>query len=86
MDTLSSLEIPHWLMIAGVVLLIFGFLGLMFRKNTETTEEETERPEPRVSLRSRNRQQPNDHGDADPPSDLSHTQIRPLNPKPRADR
>ena len=80
MDMLSSIELPHWLMGVGVVLLIFGFLGLMFRKRAETTEE-TESPEPRVSLRTRNRQEPNDHGNAGPPSFLLNTQINPLDPK-----
>ena len=36
MDVLSAIELPHWLMIAGALLLVVGFIGLVFRKNRET--------------------------------------------------
>jgi hypothetical protein len=32
MTALSSMEYPHWLMIAGVLLLILGFVGLALRQ------------------------------------------------------
>jgi hypothetical protein len=33
MDALSSMQYPHYLMIAGVVLVIVGFIGFAFRQN-----------------------------------------------------
>jgi hypothetical protein len=30
---LSELEYPHWLMVAGVVLVMLGFIGFVFRQN-----------------------------------------------------
>jgi hypothetical protein len=27
-DTLSAMEYPHWLMVAGAVLVVLGFIGL----------------------------------------------------------
>jgi hypothetical protein len=41
MDLLSSIELPHWLMIAGAVLIAVGLLGLAFIRNREA-----EIPEP----------------------------------------
>jgi hypothetical protein len=35
MDLLSSIELPHWLMIAGAILTAIGFLGLGFTRNRE---------------------------------------------------
>jgi hypothetical protein len=32
-DTLSALQYPHWLMVAGAVLVIVGFIGFAFSKN-----------------------------------------------------
>jgi LPXTG-motif cell wall-anchored protein len=34
---LQSLEYPHWLMIAGILLIAFGLIGLAFRRNRDTT-------------------------------------------------
>jgi hypothetical protein len=39
MGLLSSIELPHWLMIAGAVLVV-GFFGLAFRKNAEPVEND----------------------------------------------
>ena len=33
MDALSAMEYPHWLMVAGAVLVVLGFVGLVFRQN-----------------------------------------------------
>ena len=33
-NAFSSMEYPHWLIIAGVVLLVLGFIGLAFRQRT----------------------------------------------------
>ncbi len=30
---LFTMEYPHWIMVAGAVLVVFGFIGLLFRKN-----------------------------------------------------
>ena len=30
MDLLSSINLPHWLMIAGAILVAMSFLGLVF--------------------------------------------------------
>jgi hypothetical protein len=32
MTVLSSIEYPHWLMIAGALLLVLGFAGLVWRQ------------------------------------------------------
>jgi hypothetical protein len=38
MDLLSSIELPHWLMIAEAALVALGFVGLAVRCNQEPTE------------------------------------------------
>jgi hypothetical protein len=35
MGLLSSIELPHWLMIGGAILTTMGFLGLAFTRNKE---------------------------------------------------
>ncbi|MBR1155294.1 hypothetical protein [Bradyrhizobium sp. JYMT SZCCT0428] len=35
MDLLSSIELPHWLMIAGAVFVVVGFLGPAFTRNRQ---------------------------------------------------
>jgi hypothetical protein len=30
---LSEMQYPHWLMVAGVVLVVLGFIGFAFRQN-----------------------------------------------------
>jgi hypothetical protein len=30
---LSTMEYPHWLMVAGAVLVVLGFIGFAFRQN-----------------------------------------------------
>ena len=32
MDFFSAIELPHWLMIAGALLLVVGFIGLALRE------------------------------------------------------
>jgi hypothetical protein len=34
-DAFSAMEYPHWLMAAGAVLVVIGFLGLAFRRNRD---------------------------------------------------
>ena len=34
-NAFSSMEYPHWLIIAGVVLLVLGFIGLTFRQRND---------------------------------------------------
>ena len=56
---LSAMEYPHWLMVAGAVLVVFGFVGIVFLKNNaepaedDNLEQEVAPPEERVQLRSR---------------------------------
>jgi hypothetical protein len=41
---LSAMQYPHWLMVAGAVLVVFGLIGFSFRqnKNVEPGHEPTE--------------------------------------------
>jgi hypothetical protein len=43
-NAFSAMEYPHWLMVAGAVLVVLGFVGLAFRRNgnTEADREPTE--------------------------------------------
>jgi hypothetical protein len=60
---LSAMEYPHWLMVAGAILVVFGFAGIAFLKsNAEPAEDNLEQevtpPEERAQLRSRLTQGP----------------------------
>jgi LPXTG-motif cell wall-anchored protein len=33
MSVLSEMQYPHWLMAAGAVLVVLGFIGFAFRQN-----------------------------------------------------
>jgi hypothetical protein len=37
-DVLSALEYPHWLIVAGVILLVLGFIGLARRRRLAPLE------------------------------------------------
>jgi hypothetical protein len=55
---LSAMEYPHWLMIAGGVLVVLGFVGVAIRKNNalpaeDDLEQNAAPPEERARLRSR---------------------------------
>jgi hypothetical protein len=51
-SVISEMEYPHWLMAAGGVLLIVGFIGFAFQKDTEPVEgQESPPPEERSYLR-----------------------------------
>ena len=51
MDLLSSIELPHWLMIGGAILTAMGFLGLAFTRNKEiATNPDSEPPAPRSEM------------------------------------
>ncbi|MBR1210304.1 hypothetical protein [Bradyrhizobium sp. JYMT SZCCT0180] len=39
MDLLSSIGLPHWLMIAGAALIAMGSLGLVFRRSTQAASD-----------------------------------------------
>jgi LPXTG-motif cell wall-anchored protein len=41
---LSAMEYPHWLMVAGAVMVALGFIGLTFRRNRDV-EPDRERAE-----------------------------------------
>jgi len=32
-DLLSAMQYPHWMIVAGVVFLLLGFIGLAFSRN-----------------------------------------------------
>ena len=60
---LSAMEYPHWLMVAGAALVVFGFIGFAFHKNNagpdeDTQEQEIAPPEERAQLRSRPTRRP----------------------------
>ena len=38
------MQYPQWLMVAGGVLVIVGFIGLAFQKNTKPAEEQPVAP------------------------------------------
>jgi hypothetical protein len=51
------MEYPHWLMVAGAVLVVLGFVGVAIRKNDaqpaeDNLEQEVAPPEERARLRS----------------------------------
>jgi hypothetical protein len=46
MDGLSSVQLPHWLMIVGAIFVVSGFLGLVFSRNKQATKNPA--PMPRV--------------------------------------
>jgi hypothetical protein len=39
MDALSAMEYPHWLMVAGAVLVVLGFISFAFSKNRNGLNE-----------------------------------------------
>ena len=58
------MEYPLWLMVAGSVLVVFGFVGIAFLKNNadepaeDNLEQEVATPQKRAQLRSRLTQGP----------------------------
>jgi hypothetical protein len=38
MDAFSSMEYPHWLIVAGAVLLVLGFMGMALRQRVAQAE------------------------------------------------
>ena len=44
MDLLSSIKLPHWLMIAGVILIATGFFGLVFTRNKQAATNPDSEP------------------------------------------
>jgi hypothetical protein len=40
------MEYPHWLMVAGAVLVVIGVIGLAFRRNRQDVEPDPEPKEP----------------------------------------
>ena len=67
------MELPHWLMIAGAILIAMGFLGLALTRNKEVeVDSHPEPPAPRQKmpplpslLYSSNHRTTNDRGKAD---------------------
>jgi hypothetical protein len=51
MGLLSSIELPHWLMIGGALLIATGLLGLAFTRNKEiATNPDSEPPVPSLKM------------------------------------
>ena len=55
---LSAMEYPHWLMVAGAVLVVLGIVGVAIRKNNaqpaeDNLEQKAAPPQERARLRSR---------------------------------
>jgi hypothetical protein len=50
MALVSSIELPHWLMIGGAILIAMGFLGLAFVRNKEFATSDSESPAPRSKM------------------------------------
>jgi hypothetical protein len=44
MDLLSSINLAHWLMIAGAILVAMGFLGLVFTRNRQAATNPDSEP------------------------------------------
>jgi hypothetical protein len=44
MMMLTAMQFPHWMMVAGAVLVVFGFIGFAFsqNRNVELDQEPTE--------------------------------------------
>jgi hypothetical protein len=47
------MQYPHWLMVAGGLLVILGFAGLAFRKSSPEPADEDAAPEAQPELRTR---------------------------------
>jgi hypothetical protein len=39
---LSGMQYPHWLMVAGAVLVVLGFIGFLFSSDSDHEPRETE--------------------------------------------
>ena len=42
-DALSALQYPHWMIVAGAILVAAGFIGLAFHRNRNGTDNEPSR-------------------------------------------
>jgi hypothetical protein len=51
MGLLSSIELPHWLMIGGAILTTMAFLGLAFTRNKEVATNPDSGPPAKNHLR-----------------------------------
>ncbi|WP_156944824.1 LPXTG cell wall anchor domain-containing protein [Bradyrhizobium sp. Ec3.3] len=41
LDQVMQLQLPHWLIIAGIVLVIVGVLGMLFRRRKDPSSEQS---------------------------------------------
>jgi hypothetical protein len=57
---LSAMEYPHWLMVAGAVLVVVGFIGFAFHRNN--AERISDNPEQTSPNDEANRARPNGNG------------------------
>jgi hypothetical protein len=46
---LSAMQYPHWLMVAGAVLALLGFIGFAFRQNRNGPVDEPSRTEEKAN-------------------------------------
>jgi hypothetical protein len=49
MDLLSSIALPHWLMIAGAIFVVIGILGLLLTRKSQA-EDDPESTVPRSQM------------------------------------
>jgi len=66
MGLLSSIELPHWLMIAGIILATMGVFGLVITRNKHTpANPETEPPAPQPETSSPSQLDSSPHKDGE---------------------
>jgi len=49
MSMLSEMQYPHWLMVAGAALVVFGFLGFALRQNRSRPDDEPSRSQEKTN-------------------------------------
>ena len=49
----SSMQYPHWLMVAGAVLVAIGFIGVAFHRNSDVESDEFDGNEGECDRRTR---------------------------------
>ncbi len=88
-NTFSSMEYPHWLIVAGAVLLMLGFVGLALRqRGVEAELNDQERSESEAELaqsRGADRKAKLEEQKRDRWADKDRATRDPLNDRPKTD-